>query len=113
MTATATVPQVLTPAEVRAAIAREWGTRPPVGPSIEVDFSDGLTRCTGLLDGLFDRNDFRESEKDRLNELTDQAVGPIGDEARRQINEALVSAGLTFAAEHPDAPRATRDRVTA
>jgi hypothetical protein len=94
--------------EIRAAIAREWGARPPAGPPIDLQFSDGLGVCQTLVDGLYDLDDLRESEVDRLNELTFAAVDPIRDDARLRINEALVSAALTFAAEHPDAPRATR-----
>jgi len=40
-------------------------------------------------------------------------VDPIRDETQRRIVEALVAAGLAFAAEHPSAPRAARERVTA
>lgn len=99
---TATVTTAPTEEEIRAAIAREWRT------SIDLDFSDAFTRCMTLADGMYDLEDLRESEVDRLNELTYAAVDPIRADARRQINEALVSAALTFAAEHPDAPRATR-----
>ena len=98
--------------EIRAAIAREWGARRPNPPSVEIQFSDGIGACMLLLDGIFDTEDFRVSELARLDELLDLAVNPIRDECRRQVNEALVSAALTFAAEHPDAPRARRE-VTA
>jgi hypothetical protein len=94
--------------EIRAAIARQWGALPPVGTTPHVEFEDAFTYCTSLADGLYDLDDLRESEVDRLNELTFAAVDPIRDDARLRINEALVSAALTFAAEHPDAPRATR-----
>jgi len=94
--------------EIRAAIAREWGNRPPTGPSIDVNFADAFTHCMTLPDSLYDFDELRESEVDRLNELMFAAVNPIRDDARRQVNEALVSAALTFAAEHPDAPRAER-----
>jgi hypothetical protein len=102
---TATAP---TEEEIRAAIAREWTDRPPTGPTIEVDFSDAFTRCTGLLDGLYDLDDLRDSELGRLLVLTSQAIDPIREEARRQINSALGYVALTFAAEYPDAPRARR-----
>jgi hypothetical protein len=116
---------VPTEEEIRAAIAREWGVQPgqdsvtgdPVGLPIEVEFSDGVGATMRLLDGLFDVNDLRDSEEERLNELVYAAVDPIRDETRRRIDEAVVSAALAFAAEHPDAPRATRlaivPRVTA
>lgn len=98
--------------EVRAAIAREWGAWPPVGPTIDLEFSDGIGRCASLADGLYDMDDLRQSEIDRLNALTFEAIDPIRQETRRQINEALVAAALAFAAEHPDAPRATREAAT-
>ena len=99
--------------EIRAAIARGWTDRPPTGTPIDLAFSDTFTRCMTLLDGLYDLDDLRDSELGRLIVLTEQAVQPIRDETRRQINEALVSAALAFGAEHPDAPRATREPVTA
>ena len=95
--------------EIRAAIARGWGARRPHRLSIEGVFSDGIGECLLLLDGIFDTGDFRDSELARLDELLELAVKPIRDEARRQINEAIVSAAQTFAAEHPDAPRARRE----
>jgi hypothetical protein len=89
--------------EIRAAIAREWGR------DIGRDFHDAFTGCQLLGDSLFDWDDMRPSEQERLNELTHSAVDPIRADAQRRINEALVSAGLSFAAEYPDAPRATRE----
>jgi hypothetical protein len=67
----------------------------------------------GLLDGLYDQDDLRDSERDRLDELAFAAVDPIRDDARRRINEALVVAGLAFAAERPDAPRVQRETAAA
>jgi hypothetical protein len=80
-----------------------------MGQSIEGKFSDGVGATMLLLDGLFDLEDLRESEIARLDALADLAVRSIRDDARRRINEALVAAALTFAAEHPDAPRAPRE----
>jgi len=107
--------------EIRAAIAREWRRPPrrdsitgePIGLPIGGEYSDGVGACLCLLDGLFDLDKLRESEVDRLHELTFAAVDPIRDETQRRIVEALVAAGLAFAAEHPSAPRAARERVTA
>ena len=95
--------------EIRAAIAREWGRRLPNRVPIETDFSDGIGGCMLLLDGIFDTGDFRDSELARLDGLAGETINLIRDDCRRRINEALVSAALTFAAEHPDAPRATRE----
>jgi hypothetical protein len=103
--------------QIRAAIAREWGRWPgrdsitgkPTGFPIEGQFSDGVGACLGLLDGLFDVADLRPSEQERLDELVYQAVGPIRDDTRRMINEALVAAALAFAAEYPGTPRPRRE----
>jgi hypothetical protein len=103
-----TVTTAPTEEEIRAAIARQWGVRPPNPPSIEIQFSDGIGATMRLLDGLFGTEDFRDSELERLDELVEGAVDPIRDDARRRINEALVATALTFAAEHPDAPRAPK-----
>ncbi len=97
----ATVTTAPTEEEIRAAIARAWGAR-------EVEFSDAFTHCMTLLDDLYDQDDLRPSEDARLGELVTPAIDLIRDETQRRINEALVSAALAFAAEHPDAPRATR-----
>lgn len=102
--------------EIRAAIAREWGRQPrqdsvtgrPTGLPIGGVYSDGVGACLGLLDRLYNLDDLRKSECDRLDELVYAAVDPIRDETQRRINEALVSAALAFAAECPDAPRAER-----
>jgi hypothetical protein len=99
--------------EIRAAIAREWGKRSPNLPSIEVRFSDVFTTCANLKDSLYDLDDLRESEIDRLDELVVDAIRPIRDDARRRINEAVVAATLQFGREHPDAPRATREAAAA
>ncbi len=99
--------------EIRASIARRWRWSPPNPPCIDVQFSDGIGATQCLLDGLYDFDDMRESEVDRLNELTFAAMAPIRDRARREINEALVVAALAFAAEHPDAPRARPEPVAA
>jgi hypothetical protein len=101
------------PIRMQSQIAREWGVRPPAGLSIESSFSDGIGACMNLLLGLYDFDDLRKSETDRLDDLAEQAINLIRADARRRINEALVSAALAFAAEHPDAPRATREAAAA
>lgn len=92
--------------EIRAAIARQWRWSPPNPPCVDVQFEDGIGATQQLLDGLYDQDDLRRSERDRLDELTFAAMAPIRAETRRQINEAMVKAALIFAAEHPDASRA-------
>jgi hypothetical protein len=95
-----------TETEIRAAIAAEWAAKPLLGPSIEAEFSDGFAAAEGLLDGLWDVESFLPGELERFDELVDGAVAPIHDAARRQVTEALVGAGLAFAAEFPEVPRA-------
>lgn len=92
--------------EVRAAIARAWHQRPPAGVSIDVLFSDAFTPMPGLLEGLWDPEELRPAERDRLLELAVARLDAIEADAHRRIVEALVAAALAFAAEHPDAPRA-------
>ena len=42
---------------------------------------------------------------ERLNELLHEAKAPLADEIRPRLIAALERAALTFAQEHPDAPR--------
>lgn len=94
--------------EIRAGIAREWGRRPPVGVSTAIVFSDAFSGVQLLLDGIWDVEDMRESEVHELNLLTAAAIRPIRDRVQREVFDALVQAGIAFAADHPDAPRLSR-----
>lgn len=91
--------------DIRAGFARAWHRLPPVGLSADATFSDGFSAAGRLLDELYDVDELRPSELNRLDELAGEAIAPIRDEAQREINEALVKAALAFAAEHPEAPR--------
>jgi hypothetical protein len=97
--------------EIRAEIARGWNERPPVGPTPHVSFEDGFTYCLSLAEGLYDSEDFRRAEQVRFDQLMYEPVERIRVAARHDLEEAIVSAALAFAAEHPDAPRATRESV--
>jgi hypothetical protein len=99
----------LTEEEIRASIAREWKAWPSAGwpsVSIEVEWSDAWTRIRGVAEHAYDLEDLRDSELARYDELTYQAVTAIEERVTREVIEAIVGAALTFAAEHPDAPRA-------
>jgi hypothetical protein len=61
---------------------------------------------SSALDVLYDFEDLRASEEEALNAAVWDAIRPIRDRAIAECKEALVVAGLRFAAEHPDAPRA-------
>jgi hypothetical protein len=94
-------------AEIRAAIEAAWTAEPLVGPSAASEFLDGFAAAEGLLDGLWDVENFLPAEFERFADIVDAAVEPIHDAARNQVTEALVRAGVQFAAEFPGAPRAS------
>lgn len=98
----------MTEEDARAAVARGWGKRPPVGMSASDVLSDAFNDVQAIADYAFDLEDLRESEIERLDELTHAAIEPIEHEARRQASEALVRVLLLFRDEHPDAPLAPR-----
>jgi hypothetical protein len=100
----------VTEEDIRAAIAREWHGRPPSGESMANEFDDMFTRLTGLtlFGGIWDDQVIPNPATDRLLELTTSVIDPIRDRVRAEVVEALVTATLRFAAEHPDVPRAER-----
>jgi hypothetical protein len=57
--------------------------------------------------------DLRPSEVERLDQLLTDARARAAERAEAVILEELVAAALTFADEHPDAPRAAREAVAA
>ena len=77
-----------------------------LGPSRATIFSDAFN--AGLADAVFDVEDLRKSELDRLDELTSQAITALRRETEAALIEVYVQAAITFAAEHRDAPRATQ-----
>ena len=60
--------------------------------------------------------DLRPTEEARLAELV-EGIYTAGDvltqELAKKIGDLIVAAAMTFATEHPDAPRAVREAVTA
>jgi hypothetical protein len=124
--ATATVTTAPTEAEIRAAILAELAELP--GDN-EVDkLTDTVDRFSYAVDWHRDRDiatdelieysadiwtDLRPSQADRLAELVGTARQRAYERAHAVILEEFVSAALAFAAEYPDAPRATREAATA
>lgn len=68
----------------------------------------------GVNRSLWD--DLRPTQDARLRALVDDIYSKtdaLMAEAAERVIEYVVEAGLTFAAEHPDAPRAKRETVAA
>lgn len=94
--------------DVRAHLARAWTAHHANGWP-EDEWETAWSSFEGMAATIYDLDDIRESELDRLDQLTRAAIRPLRDEARRLATEALVDALAAFAAEHPDAPRANRE----
>ncbi len=75
--------------------------------------SDAFTALGGTLDRLYDSEDLRKSELEDLDTAAADELDAIRERARADAVEALVRAGLAFAAKHPDAPRAAREAAPA
>ena len=86
--------------EIRAAFGRAW--RYADGAC---GWSDGWSMASGIATEPYDLEEMRPSELERLDELVGEAVRPIREAAGRQLIDAVVGAVLTFAREHPEAPR--------
>ena len=100
-----------TEAEIRKAIAEAW-IEPGVASSEARDANDQA--LFGLASeaerALYAVDDFRPSETAAA--AVDEAVDQVLDGLAPLVAEALAKAFVTFAAEHPDAPRA-REAVPA
>lgn len=68
--------------------------------------SDKFSEVAGRLDHLYDIEDFRKAELERLDDLIRHAIDPIRERVATEIEAALLRAAMTFAAEYPNAPRA-------
>lgn len=68
----------------------------------ESDPGAGMAVRSGLW------GDLRPSEALRLRDLTHDARGRLKADLWGRILETVATAGMTFAAEHPDAPRANQ-----
>ncbi len=99
-------PGAPTETEITAAVYGRW-TRPREGGlSLSAEFADAFGAALAAADGLWDTDDFRPSELDRLDGLLSAAGTAVRREAEAKLLDALVTALAAFAAEHPDAPRA-------
>lgn len=93
-----------TEAEIRdvvLACLTEDGTLNAAG-----QLSDAFNEVNAVLDQLWNLNDFRDSEEEALNQAAYDAIDPICRRVLGECVEALTAAGLRFATEHPEAPRA-------
>ncbi len=112
-----------TEAEIRAAIADRMRKYPNDNPRQKLAGAvDQAFDAVGYIDldeeGQYDWGtqalsdlwaDLRPSEVERLHELIAEAKRRALDAAWAVIAEQVVAAGLAFAAEYPDAPRAKQE----
>jgi hypothetical protein len=94
--------------EIRAELARGWSHVPPNRVPAEAEWDNAFLAASMVLNGLYDLEDMRKSEIEAMDALSGAVVDPIRDRVRAEINEALVSAMVRFAAERPHIPRARR-----
>lgn len=95
-----------TEAEIRATLHAHW-TRPRDSRlSLADEFSDAFGAACSVVDGLWDTDNFRPAEEDRYDALVSAAGTMVWRGAEARLLEVLITALATFAAEHPDAPRA-------
>ncbi len=126
--ATATAPAAPAPteAEIRAAIEADMAAYP--NDNEESRLREAIDRMADSLnwhrdldpveDEVFEYGnniwtDLRPSQAQRLAELREAAQERGYQSAREAILDELVAAALAFGAEYPDAPRSTREAVTA
>lgn len=98
-----------TEAEIRAMVDPDFADTGSLNAAGRLSDAFGYVVC---LDRLYDQGDLRQSEKDALDQAVYDVMVPIRDRAIAELREAVFAAGLRFAAEHPDAPRA-REEVPA
>lgn len=101
-----------TEAEIRAAIDE---ANPDFGELVYeftrcVSYADPGTRGFAYEPRLYE--DLRPSERERLEALLSE-VYDLEEPVLKMIEDRVVAAVLTFAAEYPDAPRAIREAVAA
>jgi hypothetical protein len=109
-----TAPTAPTEAEIRALVTTPMEHGPfdwTIG--IADEFSEAVTEFGCRLDKLYDVHDMRESEREAMDRIVDEHIDPIRKRAGRQLEAAMIAAGIEFAAECPDVPRATREPVPA
>lgn len=95
-----------TEAEIRAIVTTAI-EHEPLDWTIPIrhELAEAIVECGGRLDRLYDIDDMRESERDALDRIVDEALVPIKKRVGRELEAAIIAAGLRFAAEYPDAPR--------
>lgn len=100
-----------TDAEIQDAIEAAFADNGTL--NIRGQIQDAFGIGASALDGLYDLEDLRASELEALDEALYGIIRPIRDRAIAELYAGLVSAAVTFARAHPDAPRAVREPVTA
>ena len=78
---------------------------------LDDDEQDGMPSGATVISDLW--TDLRPSEAVRLRDVVHDVRTELRDALWSMIEDRVVAAGLTFAAEHPDAPRARGETVTA
>ena len=105
--------------DIRAELDHGWNDRGnPVTLHCPLEWAlDTLSGdLKGVSSGLHDWEDMRESEIERFDEIVTEEfvdVDALLVDLRKAVSEAAVRAELRFWSEHPDAPRAVREPVTA
>ena len=107
---TAAAEALVTRAEIAAAIARHVERY-----RVKLDSADEMYHPFDALtnSGTSPWRDLRPSQERRLDEILEEAETRAFDRCRAILSEEATAAALAFAAEHPDAPRAAREPVTA
>ena len=100
-----------TEAEIRELVARRFLDNGSLNARGQL--TDAFSDASSVLDDLYETDDLRQSELDGINRAEYEAMAPIRNRAIAELQEALVVAGLQFAAEHPEAPRAVPESVPA
>lgn len=94
-------------AEIRELVA-EWFADTGRLNGVGV-LSDAFNDAVSVLDELYETEEMRPSERDALDMIAHAAMVPIRAQAVDDLREAMILAGVRFAAEHPDTPRPLRE----
>lgn len=101
MTLTTTRPLTAEDAQrIRDAVTRSFD-------AARGDVDDAIGAALASAHDAWDLEDLRSSEMDRLDSLVDTRRRELVERILAELQEAAIAAALTFAEEHPGAPRAT------
>ena len=102
--------------EIRALVTTATWHGPEVANitiAVRDELSDAFSEVCGRLDRLYDIDDMRPSEVAALDRIVSEATAAVRERATVDMEAALVSAAIAFAAEYPDAPRAKLELMAA